>query len=78
VEKSDVDKLREKVQPLIAMDKDGLRQHYKTVLRREVPPGAEGAGLGLIDIARKASRPLEYSITDINARVSFFTLRAVV
>lgn len=78
VEKSDVDRLREKVQPLLDMDKDELKQHYKTVLRSEIPPGAGGAGLGLIDIARKASRPLEYSITDINNQVSFFALRAVV
>ncbi|MCC2683357.1 MAG: hypothetical protein K0R75_256 [Paenibacillaceae bacterium] len=78
VEKSDAAGLEERLSPLITMDKEGLKQLYKTVLKQDVPPDANGSGLGLIDIARKASRPLEYSITEIDPRFSFFTLKAVV
>jgi hypothetical protein len=78
VDNADAAELEERIRPLIAMDKERLKQLYKAVLRQDVPPNASGSGLGLIDIARKASRPLEYSITEINHKFSFFTLKAVV
>lgn len=78
VDNADLGKLLEKIQPLLTMDRVELKQLYKTAMKQELPPGASGAGLGLIDIARKASRPLEYSVTPINEELSYFTLKAVV
>ncbi|MDF2816038.1 MAG: hypothetical protein K0Q81_2238, partial [Paenibacillus sp.] len=41
-------------------------------------PDHVGAGLGLIDMARKATVPLEYSIIAQDDSLSFFTLKAIV
>ena len=60
------------------MDKQELKQYYKQQLKADVPPGSNSAGLGLIDMARKASRPLEYSIMKLDEAVCFFTLKACV
>ena len=60
------------------MDKQELKQYYKQQLKADVPPGSNSAGLGLIDMARKASRPLEYSIMKLDQAVCFFTLKACV
>ncbi|WP_218103736.1 SiaB family protein kinase [Paenibacillus hemerocallicola] len=77
VEKEDLAKLTGRIDLLTAMDKAALKQLYKEKLRQELPEGSDSAGLGLIDIARKARDPLEYSVTELNEHLSFFTLKAV-
>ena len=76
VETADVEKISAILDRLVAMDKAEMKKAYKEQMRAELPPGAPGAGLGLIDMARKASGPLEYSIQQIDAEVCFFTLKA--
>jgi hypothetical protein len=56
------------------MDKRELKEHYREVISEERQPGQVGAGLGLIDIARKSENQLEYEFSDINDDKSFFTL----
>ena len=54
-----------------------LEAAFKTQLRQ---PRAElngSAGLGLIDIARKASQPIQAGLRPLDAARSFFTLRVV-
>jgi len=41
-------------------------------------PGSKGAGLGLIEMARKGSEPIEYSFLSIDDNFSFFTISVVV
>jgi hypothetical protein len=56
-----------------------LKSLYKQQLR--MPRDAElasGAGLGLIDVARKSSAPLECSLDLLEAGKAFFTLRATI
>jgi hypothetical protein len=61
------------------MDKTALKLLYKQQLRvpRDVEV-ASGAGLGLIDVARKSSAPLECSLDLLEAGKAFFTLRATI
>ena len=66
------------IEQLIEKDKQELKRMFKERLKQDLPAGSAGAGLGLIDIARKASRPLEYSVTPLNEIASFFTLRVCV
>lgn len=77
IEKSDVTQLTSFIDPLIGMDKHSLRRLYKDRLRGDSAPGASGAGLGLIDMARKAQEPLQYSVAELDEQLSFFTLKAV-
>ena len=76
VECADVIKISAILDRLVAMDKTEMKKAYKEQMRAEIPPGSSGAGLGLIDMARKASGPLEYSIQQIDTGVCFFTLKA--
>jgi len=49
---------------LAGMDKAALKAEYKTQLHKPRPPGvATGAGLGLIDIARRARGALQASLS---------------
>ena len=56
----------------------GLKVLYKEQRRKPVMDNASGAGLGLIDMARKASQPLAYEVQEIDNNTAFFTLKAVV
>lgn len=73
---SDVEPLRERLQSMDGLDKPALKQLYKEQLHREIPPGARGAGLGLIDMARRATEPLEFAFFPQDSRFDFFTLTA--
>jgi hypothetical protein len=77
VEKVDVPELSARLDELRSLDAAGIKAAYKKQLRRDPEPG-RGPGLGLIDMARRASQPLEYSLRDLEGRYAFFTLRTVV
>lgn len=71
---ADVAGLCSKLDLIMAQDKTSLKKMYKEQLHKEIPEGSQGAGLGLIDMARKASQPLKYSIVKQDDAVYFFTL----
>lgn len=78
IENRDRGKLASIINELTKLDKQELKKLYKQKLKQEISPGSTTAGMGLIDIARKASLPLEYSIERIDDLYSFFTLKAIV
>ncbi|MBP2231469.1 hypothetical protein J2847_004788 [Azospirillum agricola] len=59
---------------LRGLDKAGLKAAYKEQSRKPREAAASGAGLGLIDMARKASRPLDYAVRPVDSRYFFFSL----
>lgn len=71
--------LRERLTKLGDMNKDSLKQYYKEQRKKTPDLKAKGAGLGLIEIARKSSRPLEFDFqpVDDDSR-SFFSLKAII
>ena len=80
VEPTDGEMLLERVNALSTMDKTQLKSAYKEQLRkpRSEEAGA-GAGLGLIDIARKASAPVSCSLQPVGSGSrSFFSLRVAI
>jgi len=77
VEKEDGERLLERIQTLAKLDKQELKQLYKLQLR-EAPLKAGGAGLGLIEMARRSSEPMESSLEDRPEGRSFFALRVIV
>ncbi|MFC5704314.1 SiaB family protein kinase [Cohnella faecalis] len=78
VDNGDLATLISHIEPIINLQKDELKRLYKEKLKQPFDGTSSGAGVGLIDIARKAALPLEYSVTKLDDRVSFFTLKAVV
>jgi hypothetical protein len=78
IENRDIAKLSDKLELIRAMSKDDLKKHYKEQLRKILPEGSLSAGVGLIDIARKASMPIYYSIEPHNDNLSFFQIKVIV
>jgi hypothetical protein len=58
------------------MSKDELKALYKEQLRAEPEEGSKGAGLGFMEIARRASKPIEFDFADIDSTYAFFALKA--
>lgn len=78
VERADVERLRAKLTRIRDMSKDELKVLYKEQLRAEPEEGSKGAGLGFVEIARRASKPIEFDFTDIDANYAFFALKATI
>ncbi len=72
-----MDYLREQCERLHNSDASQLKQYYDERLKAEhTRDGSKGAGLGLIDIARKADFPLDYSMRPTADGRAFFVLTA--
>lgn len=78
VAREHVEELAERVRMLQGMTKDELKALYRE--RRKAGPGAgsKGARLGLIDIARKAARPPDFNITEVDDKRAFFSMKVVI
>jgi len=68
--------LLQRIAGLAGMDRAALRAAYKEQLR--APRGAQGAGLGLIDMARKASAPLHADLQKVPDGSAFFSLTVII
>jgi hypothetical protein len=74
----DVPGLTDKLELISHMNKEELKTLYKERRRMDPAPESKGAGLGLIEMARKGTEPMEYSFMPIDQDFSFFTIRVVV
>lgn len=67
--------IKERIDYLNTLDKKQLRQYYREQLKQENKnPDSKGAGLGLIEIARRASSKIEYCFTPVEKGLVFFTM----
>lgn len=79
VEKDDGEALLARVNTLAQMNPAELKAAYKTQLRQPRDNNVvSGAGLGLIDIARKSSAPLFAQLSPLDDGHVFFSLRATI
>ncbi|MBL6958440.1 MAG: hypothetical protein ISR52_05620 [Rhodospirillales bacterium] len=74
----DVDRLKKSLKQIKELDKEGLRALYKETLKGETPEGSKGAGVGFIDIARRATNGFDYDFMDMDDDRSYFCLKAFV
>ena len=70
-------RLTERIERVRGMSKEDLKAYYKERLRCEPDPDSRGAGLGFIEMARKAGGPLDFSIMDLEGGTSFFSMKVV-
>ncbi len=75
---NDVERLRKSLDHIQTLDKDGLKNLYKETLRGEVPEGSKGAGVGFVDIARRAKNGFDFDFATIDDEHSYFCLKAYV
>ena len=73
-----VAKLKNRLLEIQKMNQVELKKQYHQQRKLGPDEDSKGAGLGLIDIARKACRPLEFGFNPIDENVSFFTLKTVI
>ncbi|MFP4461145.1 MAG: SiaB family protein kinase [Thermotogota bacterium] len=74
VKKDDVKQLTVYLNKLNGLDKKELRQLYKEQMRKPANPESRSAGLGLIDIARKASDKIRYQFQNRDENYDFFNM----
>lgn len=74
--KEDTRRLQERIEYINTLPPDRLKAEIRQQLRREIPEGATGAGVGLMEMAKRASGKLIYSFRDLDERYDFFTLTA--
>jgi len=75
VRNESIDFLMERIDHLNSLDKLALRQYHREMVRNEnVNPDSRGAGLGLIEIARRATAPIGYAFEPFTDSLSFFTM----
>lgn len=78
VEKKDVETLQTKLTQIQALDEAGLKALFRETLKGETPKGSLGAGVGFIDIARRATRGFEFDFTNVDDQFSYFSLKAFI
>ena len=70
----EVEKLRGKLNELNSIETDKLKALYLEVLNNEELSSKGGAGLGLIQLARKAGQPISYDFENLNEQLANFYL----
>jgi Family of unknown function (DUF6272) len=73
---ADADRLKVSLENIKSLDKKGLKALWKETLKGETPEGSKGAGVGFIDIARRAKGGIEFDFTEVDDDNRFFTLKA--
>lgn len=76
VKKDLVEPLTEKLNKINDLDKDGLKQLYKNIIKNTEISEKGGAGLGFVDMARKSGNKLEFEFHDMNPSHAFFMLKS--
>lgn len=66
--------LKERIDQVNLLDKEGLKQLYKEVRLNAAFSDKAGAGIGIIDIARKSEKRIEYGFEEISNDYSVFSL----
>lgn len=75
---TDIDRIGKAIETLRNLNKDELKVLYKERRRGDPAGNSKGAGLGLIEMARRALTPIEYSFEPIDDKLSFFSIKVVV
>jgi len=72
VSKERIPNIVSQIEVINELDKEGLKSLYKQKIKEVVITDKGGAGLGLIDIAKKTGSKLEYQFIDVNEKYSYF------
>ena len=73
-----LDNLKEKLDRVNSMDQEELKQQYKGILAEAAMSEKGGAGLGLIEIARRSGNKIRYSFKPVDDTYSFFYMDTLI
>lgn len=75
IQNGEVENLKSMLDHLNKMDKKELKDYYQELLNNGKFSSKGGAGIGLVDMARKSGHKLSYSFTTIDESSKFFYLK---
>jgi len=78
IRRQDADGLRRRLETIRSFDKDAIKAYYKEKIKEPPEADSKGASLGLVEIARRASLPIEFDFMDIDSQKVFFCLKAYI
>ena len=70
--------LKAKLDQINGLDKEGLKNLYKDIIKNNDLSAKGGAGLGFVDMARKSGQKLEYDFEPMPNNVTFFSLQTTI
>lgn len=70
--------LRARLDHIVGLSGDELKKYYRERLRQPADEGSLGGSIGLIEIARRASAPVEYEFQPRGDDRCFFCLKAFI
>ncbi len=74
IENEQIPLLQEKLEKLNSLDKEKIKALYMEILSNNQLSEKGGAGLGLVEMARKSGNPIEYGFENENDKLSLFYL----
>lgn len=78
IKHKDVTRMDDQLSKIAGMDSLELKRAYKAQLKSDPSPDSKGAGLGLLEIARRVSKPLEFDFHKVDDDYTFFALKATI
>jgi hypothetical protein len=78
IDSDDVERLKSSLKYIQTLDDKDLKQLYKDTLRSKSPEGSKGAGVGFLDIARRAKKGFEFGFMPMESNRSYFCIKAYV
>ncbi|HOM90289.1 MAG TPA: SiaB family protein kinase, partial [Bacteroidia bacterium] len=78
IKKEESEDLKSKLEKINSMNTEELRAYYLETLSTTELSQKGGAGLGMIDIARKSGHKIVYSFDGVTDTVNFFTLEVTI
>lgn len=78
VPRTEVAILRERLAYIAGLSSEDLKRFYREKLRQPPDEGSLGGSIGLIEIARRSSAPVEFDFHDLGPDRSLFCLKAYI
>jgi hypothetical protein len=75
ISKKNVPALRDTLNRINSLDKDGLKDLYKNIIQGTTLSEKGGAGLGFVDMARKSGEKLLFDFPETSGTTCFFCLK---
>lgn len=76
--KEDTSPLQERLRQIQGLDPAGIKADYLARMRNPEETSAKGANLGLLEIARRASEPIQFEFLDVDGTTTFFCMKAFI
>ncbi|MCP4347285.1 MAG: hypothetical protein GY795_17375 [Desulfobacterales bacterium] len=78
IKNDNVIKLQKKLAILQEMSKEELKKYYREKRKQGPDEGSKGAGLGFIEMAKRANKPIEFNFKKVDEDFSFFSMKTVI